>query len=214
MMASRRRKLEFCQRFVHLQGEPIRFDRRPYLDAIYAVADRNLVLRCARQVEKSTFLVNTILFEAIAHPRIQILLVCPTLVQARTFSRTRLMKAAQESPLIRRTLLGKTHRSAVMNLEFANGSTVFVRSAFDSGDACRGLSADLLLVDELQDVAAGDLPVLQETLSHAAQKRMILVGTPKSFDNHLEAAFARSTANRWGVLCPACQVAIFLDESA
>jgi len=44
---------------------------------------------------------------------------------------------------------------------------VFVRAAYHSADAARGISADLLLVDEFQDIAAGDLPVLQETLSHS-----------------------------------------------
>ena len=72
-------KLEFCRRFVYLNREPIRFDGRPYLPAVYASAGRDLVLRCSRQTEKSTFLANTILYEACVRPGIEILLVCPRL---------------------------------------------------------------------------------------------------------------------------------------
>lgn len=206
-------KLSFCKQFVYLERAPISFDGRPYLPAIYSADDRYLVLRCSRQTEKSTFLVNTILYEACTSPGIQILFVSPRLEQARVFVRTRLLAAIEQSPLIRRKLLGKqARRPQVSNMEFANGSTVFVRAAYHSGDACRGVSAQLLLVDEFQDIAAGDLPILEETMSHAARPRTILTGTPKSVDNHLEGMFRRFTANEWTMACPKCRKGVVIDE--
>lgn len=206
-------KLEFCQNFVHLQRQPIRFDGRPYLPAIYAVADGNLVLRCSRQTEKSTFLVNTILYEACRNPGIQMLFVCPRMEQARVFSNSRLLPSLEQSPLIRRALLGPGgRRPQVLNMQFDNGSTLFVRAAFHSADACRGLSAKLLLIDEFQDMAAGDLPVLQETLSHATNGRTILTGTPKTIDNHLEGMFGESSGNEWTIDCAGCKKGVILDE--
>ena len=208
-------KLTFCQQFIHLNRQRISFERRPYLPAIYASRGRNLVLRCSRQTEKSTFLVNTILFEACMNPGIQMLFVCPRLEQARLFSRSRLLAAIEQSPLIRRALVGRRgRRPQVMNMQFLNGSALYVRAAYHSGDSCRGLSAQLLLVDEFQDVAEGDLPVLQETLSHAADGRTILTGTPKSVDNHLEAMFRQSTAHEWTIDCPDCCKGVILDEQA
>jgi hypothetical protein len=97
-------------------------------------------------------------------------------------------------------------------MRFANGSTLRVCAAFRSADAVRGISADLLLIDEFQDLAPGDLPVLAETLSHSARGRMILTGTPKLIENHLEAVFAQSTANEWTLTCPDCQKSVILDE--
>jgi hypothetical protein len=99
-----------------------------------------------------------------------------------------------------------------MNLNFANGSSLFVRAAFRSADAVRGISASVLLVDEFQDIAAGDLPVLQETLSHAKAGRTILCGTPKLIDNPLEAAFSQSTANEWHMTCSGCGRDAIPDE--
>lgn len=205
-------KMRFCERLIHLNRAPISFAGRPYLLAIYACTERNLVLRCSRQTEKSTFLVNTILYEACTRPGIQLLLVCPRVEQARVFSNSRLLPALHDSPVIRRALLGKRgRRPRVMDLEFVNGSRLFIRAAYHSGDSCRGLSIQLLLVDEVQDVAA-DLPVLAETMSHAPHARMILCGTPKLIDNHLEGMFEQSTANEWTITCPQCQKGVILDE--
>lgn len=206
-------KLDFCERFVFLNREPISFGGRPYLGAIYASTAKNQVLRASRQVEKSTFLVNTILFHACVRPGIQILFVCPRLEQARVFSHARLLPSLDQSPVVRRRLVGSTTRQPqVMHMRFANGSQVFVRAAFHSADAARGISADLLLVDEFQDIAAGDLPVLQETLSHSRIARTILTGTPKLSDNHLNAMFARSTACEWTISCEGCGAGVILDE--
>jgi hypothetical protein len=76
------------------------------------------------------------------------------------------------------------------------------------------LSADVLFVDEFQDIAAGDLAVLQETLSHSKRGEIILTGTPKLIDNHLEDVFRQSTACEWLVPCPGCQRPTRLDERA
>ena len=212
-MALAPRKVKFCTNFIHLRRQLIHFDGRPYLPAIYTVTDRNLVLRCSRQVEKSTFLANTIVFEACTRPGVQMLFACPREEQARRFSHDRLLPAIKQSPLVHRLLLGTKRRDpTVMNMEFQNGSRVFLRAAYNSADACRGLSADLLLVDEFQDIAGGHLPVLQETLSHAVAARTILVGTPKSVENHLEAMFSQSTANEWQVPCEQCRRGVVLDE--
>ena len=93
-------KLEFCQRFVYLDHELIRFGQRPYLPAIYASEKRNLVLRCSRQTEKSTFLANSIIYEACTNPGITMLLVAARFDQARKFCRTKLLPCLEQSPLI------------------------------------------------------------------------------------------------------------------
>ena len=144
----------------------------------------------------------------------QILFVCPREEQARAFSHLRLAAVLEQSPVLRRVLLGKGSRVQVNNLAFSNGARVFICAAYHSADACRGISANLLLIDEFQDVAAGDLPVLQETLSHAKDGRMILSGTPKTVDNHLQAVFRSSTACEWTLTCAACGNEAMLDEAA
>jgi hypothetical protein len=206
-------KLQFCENFLFLDRSLIKFDGRPFLDGVYASRARNLVIRASRQVEKSTFLVNTILYEASTTPGTKILFVCPRIEQARVFSHTRLLPSLEQSPLIRRTLIGTSKKKLqVTNMRFANDSQLFIRAAYHSADAARGISADILLVDEFQDIAAGNLPVLQETLSHARNGRTILTGTPKLIDNHLEAMFSQSTANEWTLKCAECESGVILNE--
>jgi hypothetical protein len=210
---SRNVKLEFAEKLIYLKREPIRFVGRPYLPALYASTTRNLVIRASRQVEKSTLLVNQILYWAAVHPGIQLLFVTPRLEQARVFVRTRLLPALEESPLLRAVLLGNSRqRSPLMNMSFENGSQLFVRAAFHSADAARGISADVLIIDECQDVAAGDLPTLQETMSHSAIRRLILAGTPKLIDNPFEALFNQSTAHEWTMPCTNCGLPVIPDE--
>jgi phage terminase large subunit GpA-like protein len=204
---------EFCEQNVFLKGRPITFKDRGYLREVLASTAKRLVLRCSRQVEKSTLLVNRILYNAVTFPGIEMLFVCPRLEQASTFSNSRLVPAITGSPFIRRLLLGrKNRRPQVMHCQFVNGSQLFVRAAFHSADAVRGLSADVLFVDEFQDIAAGDLAVLQETLSHSTRGEIVLTGTPKLNDNHLEDAYRQSTACEWLVPCPGCQRQTRLDE--
>jgi Phage terminase large subunit gpA, ATPase domain len=198
---------------VYLRKKPISFADRPYLYGPYHSKARRLVIRASRQVEKSTLLVNTILYGAVQNPGIHILFVCPRQEQACLFSNTRLMPAIDESPLIRRRLRGRRpQKQQVMNLRFVNGSKVFIRAAYNSADPVRGIDADLLLVDEFQDVASGHLPVLEETLSHSKLRRVILTGTPKTVDNHLDGCFRRSTACEFKLPCRDCRDWVILDE--
>lgn len=204
---------DFCEKFVYLRKKPISFADRAYLDGVYAAIDRNLILRCSRQVEKSTMLCNRIIYEAVTNPGTSMIFVCPRQEQAAVFSKTRLIPAIEQSPLVRRVLLGdRGRRPQVMNLRFNNESQLFIRAAYHSADPVRGLSADLLFVDEFQDIADQTLPVLQETLSHSTNPRVILTATPKSESNHTEMLFQQSTACEWQIPCTECGKSAIPDE--
>jgi hypothetical protein len=129
------------------------------------------------------------------------------------FSSSRLLPTIEESPLIRQVLLGRARvKIGVMNQRYANGSEVYIRAAYHSADPVRGIDGDLLLVDEFQDIASGNLPVLEETLSHSRLRRVVLTGTPKTVDNHLENYYRQSTAYEFQVSCRGCGAGIILDE--
>ncbi len=205
--------LEFTERFIFLGDDLISFAGRPYLPEVYAAAEGNLILRCGRQVEKSTMLVNIIIYLSVKYRGIKILICCPREEQADFFVLERLIPAIQDSPFVRRVLIGVGQRHlSGRKLNFANGSRVFVRSAFNTADAARGVSADVLIVDEFQDAAPGNLPVLMETLSHSSRKQIILTGTPKGIKNHLDITFCQSTACEWLVPCGQCAERVLLDE--
>jgi hypothetical protein len=68
---------EWCGSFIYLRGERISFDRRPYLPPIYNSSARRVVLRCSRQVEKTTFICNMVTYLACMIPRVKIIVVFP-----------------------------------------------------------------------------------------------------------------------------------------
>ncbi len=206
-------RFDWCSNFIFLKGDPISFGDRPYLRAVYDTTARRAVLRCSRQVEKTTFICNADVHAAITIPRVRIIVVFPRHEQATVFAKSRLLPVITDSPVVRRILLGAAARTPqVMHMRFANKAEVYIRAAFHSGDPVRGIDGDVLLIDEFQDIASGNLPVLEQALSHSQHRRVILTGTPKSVDNHLEDAFNRSTANEWRVPC-GCGELVMLDES-
>jgi phage terminase large subunit GpA-like protein len=178
----------------------------------YRSTARNLVIRASRQVEKSTFLANRMVYDAYRFPGIQILFVSPRIDQAHLFSSARLQPVIWDSPILRRRLWPHERPIRVRDIRFHNGSRIFIRSAFHSADGCRGISADELFIDEFQDAAPGSLEVLKETLSHSARPQTILTGTPKMLENHLETMFRQSTGCEWKVTCPGCNQPHVLDE--
>lgn len=206
------KRFDFCEAFLHLKGQPFSFAGRPYLRRVYNSTARRIVLRTSRQVEKTTFLCNVIAHTAATTPGVHIIAVFPRQEQAGVFAKSRLLPTIEDSPVLRRSLLGsRARKPQVTHMQFRNRSEVYIRAAYHSADAARGIDGDVLIVDEFQDVAGGDLPILEETLSHSSLGRVYLTGTPKSIDNHLEDAFNRSTANEWRVPC-ACGKSVFLDD--
>ncbi len=205
-------RLDWCQSFIRLRGAPISFGERLYLAPIYNSTARRIVLRASRQVEKTTFLCNVVIHAAVTLPGVHIVVVFPRHEQSAVFVKSRLRPMISESPIPRRILLGRPGRDPQVNhMRFKNGSEVYIRSAFHNADAARGIDADYLLIDEYQDVCSGNLPVLEESLSHSEHRKVFLTGTPKDIGNHLEDAFDRSTAHEWRVPCQ-CGERVFLDE--
>ncbi len=185
---------------------------RPAVPARSTTRPRRIVLRCSRQVEKTTFICNAVAHACVTKPGVHVVVVFPRQEQALVFAKSRLLPMIEESPVLRRLLLGpKNRRPQVTHMRFANKSEVYIRAAYHTADAVRGVDADYLLIDEYQDIAGGDLPVLEETLSHSQHRRIILTGTPKTIDNHLEDAFNRTTANEWRLRCQ-CGESVVLDE--
>ncbi len=203
---------EWCPEFIRLKGRPMSFGGRPYLERIYRSRARRIVLRCSRQVEKTTFICNTVIHTAVSLPGVHIAVVFPRHEQAKVFAKSRLLPMIEDSPIPRRLLLGApAKKQPVFHMRFQNQSEVYLRAAFNSADAARGIDGDYLLIDEYQDIAAGNLPILEEMLSHSSHRKVILTGTPKTIDNHLEAAFNRSTAQEWSVYCDSGHL-VRLDE--
>lgn len=186
---------------IYLNGSPFSFTGRDYLLPIYNSGLPRVLLKTGRQVEKSTLLANSLVVNSAVRPFFKSLYVSPSHSQTRQFSNEKLKTAMEQSPFISRYLINHMVSSQVFEKGFANGSMIFMRSAFLTADRARGISSDLACIDELQDMLISNIPVILECLSHSRYKYQKFAGTPKSLENTIEQYWQYSSQCEWMVPC-------------
>lgn len=206
-------KSDFVANLIYLNGKKFSFEGRHYLKPIYDRDDKHVLLKTARQVEKTTFLANNLVVTSAVKPWAKSLYVSPSHTQTRQFSNEKLRPALEKSPLIAKYFQDTQVSSQVFEKGLTNGAYIFLRSAFRSADRTRGISVDeILALDEIQDFLGSEVPVIEECTSHYPNSRILKAGTPKSNDNVIEVSWKDSTQNEWMVPC-SCKKWNFLDEN-
>ncbi len=142
------KKSDFVHNLIYLDGKKFDFTGREYLEPIYNRKDRDILLKTARQVEKTTFLANNLVASSIVIPYNKSLYVSPSHTQTRQFSNEKLRPAIEKSPFVRKYFQDHSVSTQVFEKGFTNGSYVFLRSAFRSADRTRGISARILCYDK------------------------------------------------------------------
>lgn len=185
---------------------PFRFTGREYLRLPYDTPSKRTLYKCGRQVEKSTLLGNKCLSYCCVINAFQVLYVSPTNQQTKTFSQDRLREPVETSDILKAWTTTKLSDNVFLK-KFINRSQITLRYAYHNADRTRGIPADLILIDELQDIITDNIPVIEECASHSDFKFFHYSGTPKSFDNAIEHYWANlSTQNEWLVPCELCGV--------
>lgn len=190
--------------------KPFDFSQRRYLRQIYDTPSIRTLLKCGRQVEKSTLLGNKLLSYSCINSAMNCLYVSPTNLQTKTFSNDRLKEPIETSHYLKSWTTSKLSDSISLK-KFINRSQITLRYAFLNADRCRGIPADVICLDEIQDLLTDNIGVIEECASHSVlniggrlHKGGIFMysGTPKSLDNTLEFLWTnQSTQNEWIVPC-------------
>lgn len=175
------------------------FEGRRHMQRLYDTPAKRILLFCGRQVEKSTLLGNRALCYMSLVKDFRVLYVSASATQAKKFSADRIREPIETSPVLRRfttTMLS----SNILEKQFVNRSQITMRYAYLNADRTRGIPADLLCIDEFQDILGDNVPVIEQCLSHGRDrwKMYLYAGTPKSLDNSLEKYWSSySTQNEW-----------------
>ena len=181
--------------------EKFSFKERPYLLPVYDSPHRQVLLKCGRQVEKSTTLGNMVLAYSCLISGFQTLFVSPSRDQTITFSRDRLKEPMETGADLAAWTTQKLSDS-IMLKKFVNRSQIVLRYAYHTADRVRGIPTDMVLIDEVQDINIDHIPVIRECASHSPYKIFRYSGTPKSMDNTIEYYWTeQSTQNEWVVPC-------------
>lgn len=202
------RRSDLVTKIFALKGKPFSFENREMFRLVYDRPHKNCVFVMGRQMGKSTTLANEILLEALLIPWFNTLFVTPREQQTRTFSTDKLEPVIKYSPVFKKLMIDNDSMSNVFDKSFANNSKVFLRYAFLSADSIRGVSANKLLLDEVQDIIWDNVGVIDQVLSGTdpEEKRRSYAGTPKTFNNTLNHLFTKSTKHEYVIKCSGCNV--------
>lgn len=200
---------QFVETFIKVDGKDFKgecgFDAWPYLKAVYDDPSQFRIMKCSRQVAKSTTLGNLILIYSAAIPGFRSLYVAPRNEQMQTFSFDRLSTVIRQSPLLSK-LTSHTLTNKVTEKSFINSSVVRLRSAYLRPDRVRGIPSRMIAIDEFQDFQVEHIPVILEcAATFPSNKIVIYSGTPLTLDNAIQFYWERySTMCEWMTKCPFC----------
>ena len=144
---------------------------------------------------------------------LQILYVAPLQEQTRRYSDLYFSETIRSCPLLQ-TL----QKPAMLNVldsdtkiikatghqSFANGAGIQFTYAKDSGDRIRGVMADRIDFDEVQDQSAEVIPIVQESLTSSEWGCSRYTGTAKVEENLIETKWRQSSMCEWVMKCEHC----------
>ena len=202
----RGRKSDIAQSILYHLGRPLRLDNHAFLLPVYNDSDPRIVLKCSRQVAKSTTICNLQLLESVISPHWRSLYVSPSALQTRQYSNEKLRPTCFDSPFVKNCYLGKGVTDQVFEKTLLNGSYMFLRYAFLTAARARGIPASRVFFDEAQDLLKDNIKVISQSLSASrlaagVEGQELLAGTPLTFSNTLEEYWDWSTQNEWMIPC-------------
>jgi hypothetical protein len=136
-------------------------------------------------------------------PGFKTLYVTPLYEQIRRFSNNYVRPFIEYSPISHLWTGTSTERS-VLQRSFSNGAMMQFSFALLDADRVRGIAADKVGIDEVQDMDPDHLPIIRETMSHSSWSVQQFTGTPKSLDNPIEGLWSKSSQAEWFIPCYAC----------
>lgn len=196
---------QLAMAMLDLKGKPLTFDKYKPFQMVYDVDPPMIVGKAGRQIGKSVGIAGITTIKSISQPYFNSLYIAPLAQQTKRFSNM-YMDMFIGSPLISKHYKDNTSVKNVFEKSFTTGSVVYLGYAQDESDAdrIRGIMADSLTVDEVQDVSYDALPPIFEILSASEYGYKRLFGTSKSTSNTLEYLWTKSNQLEWVMKCTHC----------
>lgn len=198
-------KAEFVQKTMRLLNSQFSLADYPFYDFIYNVSQRWLLLKCGRQVAKSTKACVDICADSYLYPHFRQVYISPSQKQTARFVRSRLHKMILDSPVIAELFPRKIPVWDIYGKPGGCGAEIYTTYAGDDPDRTRGISSDANRFDEIQDMVY-DLvvPVVNESMSKSDFQWENYYGTPKSVENTVEILWQQSNQCEWIMPCHGC----------
>ena len=193
-----------AQNLLYLEGKPLRFEGLDFMPFLIDCNAERSMFMTGRQVGKSTILGSKSISRMAAIPNHGILYVAPRMDQVAEFSKAKLNSMMRGSPMIQAHYVDSSVQQQARSKEFTNGSAIVLRSCYLSPDGIRGITANDIYIDEVQDIILENIPVIEECSSRKSYRSIIYTGTPKTYDNTIQKKWEESSQHYWAVKCTHC----------
>lgn len=196
-----------------LRGAPMSLKDHIQFHAMYSDEyAQDTIFCCGRQVGKSLNLSRIEVLDAISAPELQLLYVAPLQSQSFRYSTLYLNEAIKSCELASimqmKALEGKWSDSKILKAighqSFANGSGIQLTYAKTSPDRARGIFADVIDFDEVQDQLTDNIPIISQSTKSSKWGIRRFTGTAKTEDNTIEGLWRGSSMCEWAMKCPHC----------
>ncbi len=207
---------EFAETFTTVKGRPFSLARRPWWAYLYDLYYYDIIIMGGRQIEKSTFIRNKLLAQAIGLHNRSLIYGSATYRHVKRFYRDHWVPNLYGNPLLRKYTTASFCINNQNMTYLANRTSVDFVTLRGNGDSVRGIAGDRLFLDEIQDITYEAVGVARQCLSHAGEVdekngqlddigMIVAAGTPKTDDNILSQTYwNKSTAEEWVVKCQSC----------
>jgi hypothetical protein len=202
------------QSVFYLKQEPLSYDSLPFwipildsnrLSQERPFIERRMVLKCSRQVAKSTNLAIMATGNSIMRNNFKTIICQPTDTQISRFS-VDVLKTINTESIVTEVFYydNNLNQNQVMNKSYTTGSRIILANIYSSILSARGISSDCNFFDEYQDIPPENADIVLASMKRSPFKYAVYSGTPKEHENDLQTKFTESTQCEWAVPCRAC----------
>jgi hypothetical protein len=189
---------------LRLRGKPYTLkDHFPFEPLFRRNLPKRTLYKCGRQVAKSTSIASSGVLRCASQPYMSLLYITPLSTQIRRLSSLYVKQFINHSA-IKDLLIDQHCVQTVYLREFLNSSLIHFSFAFLDVERVRGIMADWIDFDEVQDMDYDYIPIILECMSASKLGLSCYTGTPKSLDNTIEALWNDSSKAEWITKCEAC----------
>lgn len=212
---------ELLPLFFKIRGQPFSLANYPQFRPMYDneyVPDTLFI--CGRQIGKSLNTSRSEVLDLITVPNLQLLYVAPLQQQTQRYSTLYLTEAIQccetarmlQENSLEGVLADSQIIKSVGHQAFAHGSGIQLTYAKTSSDRARGIYADRIDFDEIQDQLVDNIPIISESLTASKWGIRRFTGTAKTADNTIETLWQQSAQCEWAMKCEHCNAWNFPTE--
>lgn len=194
----------WAEKFITIKGQKFDLSGREYLRPIYREfspvnRNRTVMLKCGRKVEKTTLILNLILYCNVMIPYFKTLYTTYRQEQVSAFVFERFADALLSCryPGFRDMVSKDSASHKIFRIDEKVNTHFFAHSAWGNAVGLLGLDLDFAFCDEIQDFEPGWFEKVNETLSQSKYKFLLISGTARDTGSEFHKFWLKSTQKEW-----------------